>query len=129
MRARLAPVRGLILGDLIVLLLLTVYGFLSHETLTSAGWRIPAFFFPLALGWFLAAPWLGLYDPERVRDPRQLWRVVWAWLLAAPFGLVLRAILLQRVLIPIFALVAGGIGLGFFLVWRLLYALYRRRRS
>ena len=72
----------LILGDIITLAIVTVIGFASHGTAGSAGLRMLTTFLPLVVSWFLVAPFLGAYDPQRVKDLHQVWRPFWAMVLA-----------------------------------------------
>jgi len=75
----------------------------------------------LTLGWFLVAPFLGLFRPEITSNPRQLWRPVLAMIFAGPLAALLRAVLLNTVVIPIFGVVlSASAGLGM-LVWRMLW--------
>jgi hypothetical protein len=116
------------LGDVIVLGAVTLIGFATHG---EAGLpflpRILATFLPLTAGWFLLAPWFGLFGRAVSADPRQLWRPAWAMLLAAPLAATLRGLVLQAPILPVFVLVLGlscALGLT---GWRiLLYALIRR---
>lgn len=119
----------LILGDALTLALVTLSGFLSHQTLATAGVRILATYLPLLLSWSLAAPLLGAYDLMRVLDGRQLWRPVWAMLLAAPLAGLLRGLWLGQVILPLFVVILGGISALAMLVWRILFWALSRRVS
>lgn len=120
---------GLIGGDLIAIVVVTILGFASHGTATSAGARMLTTFIPLAVAWFLIAPFLGLYDPLRAADARQLWRPVLAMAFAGPFAAWLRGVMLGAPILPLFVAVLGGsAALGMF-VWRFLYWLAVSRRS
>jgi hypothetical protein len=56
----------LILGDILAIAILTVIGFATHgEVGLSFLSRMGTTFFPMLLGWFLAATWVDLFD-ERV---------------------------------------------------------------
>jgi len=109
----------LILGDALALAVITLIGFGTHDTLIQfpVG-RIMATFLPLLAGWFLIAPWLGLFKPEITTSPKQLWRPVLAMLLAAPLAGLLRAMMLNSVVIPFFVLILGGSAALGMLVWR-----------
>ncbi len=119
----------LILGDLLAIAVVTFLGFATHNE-ANVGFlpRMAATFFPLAAAWFLAAPWLGLFDGRITDNPRQLWRPVLAMVLAGPLAAVLRAFWLGGVIIPVFVVVLSGTsGLGM-LAWRGLWLLLTRRR-
>ncbi len=119
----------LLLGDILVLALVTVVGFASHGTLGNAGTRMLTTFLPLVIAWLLVAPHLGVFDPARLADPRQLWRPLWAMVLAGPLAAWLRGILLGTPIQPIFVPILGGFSALGLLAWRGLYwlAVYRKR--
>ncbi len=109
----------LILGDILALALITLIGFANHNELRFFPYyRMLASFLPLLAGWFLIAPWLGLFNPEITSNPRLLWRPVLAMLLAAPLTGLLRAVMLNSVVIPFFVLILGGSAALGMLVWR-----------
>ena len=119
----------LILGDVLVLAVITLVGFANHnELLQFPVERIMATFLPLLAGWFLIAPWLGLFKNEITSNARQLWRPVLAMLLAAPLTGLLRAMMLNGVVIPLFVLILGGSAALGMLVWRTLWWLFTRNR-
>lgn len=114
-------INWLVIGDSVTLAAVTAFGFASHGTLGSAGMRLLTTFIPLLVAWFLVSPHLGVYDPARVIDPRQLWRPFWAMVLAAPFAAWMRAAWLGTVILPIFVVILGGISALAILLWRSLY--------
>jgi len=119
----------LILGDVLALAVITLVGFANHnELLQFPVERIMATFLPLLAGWFLIAPWLGLFKDEITSNARQLWRPVLAMLLAAPLTGLLRAMMLNGVVIPLFVLILGGSAALGMLVWRTLWWLFTRNR-
>lgn len=118
----------LVAGDILALAVITVIGFASHgETDISLLPRMLTTFIPLIVGWFLIAPWLGLFDARFISDPVQLWRPLLAMLLAAPMTAVLRAAMLNAVALPLFALILGGSAALGMLIWRGIYALWSKR--
>ena len=119
----------LILGDALALVVITLIGFGTHnELVLFPVERIMATFLPLLAGWFLIAPWLGLFKDEITSNARQLWRPVLAMLLAAPLTGLLRAMMLNGVVIPLFVLILGGSAALGLLVWRTLWWLFTRNR-
>ena len=128
MPSRNAQISVLIIGDVITLILVTVFGFATHGTLATAGERIFITFVPLLVAWVAVAPFLGVYDPGRALDARQLWRPFWAMVLAAPLASWLRGVWLNAPIIPIFVLVLGGFSALAILAWRAIYALIFARR-
>ena len=120
----------LILGDIFALGLVTIIGFAMHgETDLSFLPRVAATFFPLLIGWFLLAPRLGLFQDEVIHHARQLWRPALTALFAAPLAAVLRGLMLNAPIIPIFAVVLGVTSaLGMF-VWRMIWYWITKRIS
>jgi hypothetical protein len=117
----------LILGDLLVLFLVTLTGFATHGEINAFP-RMLMTFLPLCLGWGLAAGLLGLYRVEQARDLRSLWRPAAAALLGVPLATWLRGAWLNSVVIPIFVLVMVGMVAIFMTIWRGGWAFLRRRR-
>jgi hypothetical protein len=119
----------LILGDLLAIMALTLIGFASHNEIGTAPiTSMLATFIPLAIGWSLFAPWLGLFDLETSIDPRQLWRPAYAAILVSPFAGWLRAEMLNGTVIPLFVLVLGGNLAVAMLTWRALWWVFNRQR-
>lgn len=119
--------RGLLIGDLIALVLLTLLGFATHQEL-DAWYRMLVVLVSVGFAWLWTAPWFGLYRAEIANNLGQAWwRTAWAWTLAGPLGLVLRAIWLQAPLIPIFAIVFISLNTLGFVIWRSVYAWWQGR--
>ena len=120
----------LILGDILAIGLVTLIGFATHgETDLSFLPRMAATFLPLVIGWFLLAPRLGLFQDEVIYHARQLWRPALTALFAAPLAAVLRGLMLNTPIIPIFAVVLGVTSTLGMVVWRALYFLLNRKVS
>jgi hypothetical protein len=118
----------LILGDILAIGLVTIIGFATHgETGLSFLPRMAATFFPLVIAWFLLAPWLGLFQDEIIYNARQLWRPALTALFAAPLAAVLRGLILNAPIIPIFAVVLSVTSALGMVVWRALYFLLNRK--
>ena len=107
--------------------LITLIGFARHKEAGIAFLpRMAAIYFPLSVSWFLLAPALSLFRRETVTDPKQLWRPVLAALFSASLAAVLRGLILNAPVIPIFAIVLGvttAFGMG---IWRGLYFRFNR---
>jgi hypothetical protein len=118
----------LIFGDILSLALVTVIGFATHGPLSlDLLPRMMTTFLPLLAAWFSLAPFLQLFNPETTQNPRQLWRPIYAMLIAAPLATLLRALMLNGIILPIFALVlAANAALGL-LLWRAIFLLIQRR--
>ncbi len=117
-------------GDWLVLLLFVLIGQRDHN-ITGAG-AIPSLItttLSVAIPWTLASLLLGGYRPQTAAG---LWpwlgRVLTIWLVAAPLGLIIRALLRGQGAIPVpFMLVMIGVGGLFVLGWRALYWGWRNR--
>jgi hypothetical protein len=117
----------LIIGDILAIGLVTLIGFATHgEADPSFLPRMAATFFPLVMAWFLLAPWLGLFQDEVIYNSRQLWRPALTALFTAPLAAVLRGLMLNAAIIPIFAIVLGAASALGMAVWRALYFLLNR---
>src|SRR5687768_8805070 len=118
----------LILGDIVAIGLITIIGFATHrETDLSFLPRMAATFFPLVIAWFLLAPRLGLFQDEVIYQARQLWRPALTALFAAPMAAVLRGLMLNAPILPIFAIVLGAVSALGMVAWRALYFLLNRK--
>lgn len=120
----------LIIGDILAFAILTLIGFATHgEADISFIPRMGAAFFPLLIGWFLLAPWFGLFDEQVVSNPKNLWRVLLAMFFIAPLGTMLRAAWLHSAATPLFALVLGSTNALGILVWRIIYIFIARQNK
>ncbi len=133
----------LILGDTLTLLIITLIGFATHgETSISFLPRMLTTFIPLLIGWFLLAPWFGLFTPTQPppfsKGKWGRWRVTrgslreategvikagLAMLFAGPLAVVLRGLILNAPIIPIFAVVLSATSALGMMIWRALYFL------
>jgi len=122
-------IKLLAVGDIAAIAIITVIGFASHDELgVSALLRMPSTLVPLMLAWFLAAPFVGLFNPEVTAQPRQLWRPLAVMLFAGPLAALLRAFWLNTTVIPIFGVVLSiSTGMGL-LIWRALWCWWLRSR-
>jgi Protein of unknown function (DUF3054) len=119
----------LLVGDALVLGIVTMAGFASHGTLGTAGQRMLTTFIPLLVSWILIAPHLRVFDREQLGDWRQLWRPFWAMVLAAPMAAFLRGAMLGSPILPIFVVVLGGISALALLAWRVVVWFVQSRRD
>ncbi|MDN4595376.1 DUF3054 domain-containing protein [Polycladomyces subterraneus] len=124
---RSASIISLIAGDLLVLVLFTVIGRISHSLPLAVGailWTT----FPFALAWLVIAPLMGLYRPDvQTRFLSVTWRVGLAVLVAAPLGSYLRGIFLGHHIIFIFYVVTTVTLLLMMWLWRWGFTWWRRQ--
>jgi hypothetical protein len=118
----------LIAGDVLILLLVTIYGFAMHGELGNSGLRVLTTFIPLLVAWGLVAPHLGAFDLEKSSRLGQLWRPFWAMVLASPWAAWMRGVLLNAPILPVFVVVLGGVCALALLAWRLIYWVLCARR-
>ena len=111
----------LVSGDIITLGLVTVFGVASHGEAKTAGVRMLTTFLPLVAAWLLVAPHLKVFEMQRVGDLRELWRPLWAMVLAGPLAAWMRGVLLNAPIIPVFVVVIGGVSAIALLAWRGLF--------
>lgn len=119
--------REVLVGDVVLLAILTVWGFASHNEINAVG-RMFTTFIPLLVAWLWTAPWFGLFDEVVIRSPQRVWwRAAWAWTLTGALGTLLRAIWLGSTVLPVFALVLTGLHMVAYTLWRAGYAWFRSR--
>jgi hypothetical protein len=117
----------LILGDIITLAIVTIIGFASHGTADTAGARMLTTFVPLVVAWFLVAPFFQVYKIDNALIGRQLWRPVWAMVIAAPLAAWLRGMMLSSPILPVFVVILGVASVVAIMVWRVLFWLVASR--
>ena len=117
----------LTIGDIITLAIVTIIGFASHGSADTAGSRMLTTFIPLVAAWLLIAPYLKVYDRNIVLEGSQLWRPLWAMVLAAPMAAWLRGLMLSSPILPVFVVILGGVSAVAILIWRGLYWLVATR--
>ena len=118
----------LILGDIFAILTVTTIGFATHGELnTSFTTRMSALFFPHVIAWFLLSPWFGLFQTEIISNPKQLCRPALAMLFAAPLAAVLRGLILNAPIIPIFVVVLIATSAFGMILWRGLFFFLSRK--
>ena len=122
----------LVVGDFLTAVIVTLYGFASHNRLETAGAHMLTTLIPVVLAWVLVGVHVRVFDMAVALDGRQLWRPFWAMILAAPLAAFLRAAWLNGTVAPIFVVVLGGVSALGLLAWRTLfwgYGKWRKRRA
>lgn len=122
----------LVAGDVVTFLLFAAIGRASHAEAASldAIVEVAKTAAPFMAGWFVVAPWLGLFRRDVAEQPRvAAKRVALAWLLAEPVGLLLRALQIGRGSPLSFAIVTFITALLMLLGWRSAYAWLARRSA
>ena len=112
----------LIIGDLAALVLVTAIGFVTHgEIGLDYLPRFLAAYIPLALTWFLLAPWFGLFDESVTRNATALYRPALTVIFAAPLAAVFRGFILDENIQPIFAMVFTSTNAVGMAAWRAIW--------
>ena len=118
----------LVIGDAVALALVTLVGFGSHGEFSAAFLpRMAASLVPLCAGWFILAPWFGLF--EEPGAAARLWLPAFVMLFAGPFAAVLRSIALGSTVAPSFAIVLSLTAAVALTAWRAVYVLLVRRMA
>lgn len=119
-------------GDILALLLFVLVGQVDHETVNAelplAGLLYGAL--PFVGAWLVSAFLLGAFR-EDVLNPRTMFtRTITACFVALPLGIILRALMLGRAIIPVAFILAGlGFATLFLLVWRMGFVLVMQQRK
>jgi len=116
------------IGDAVALVALTIVGFLTHSTFDET-WRLVVTTFGVVAAWALVAPWFGAFSTEVLTRPTAVWRIAWAWAIAAPVAGFLRAWVLGVAVSATFILVMIAVNGAVLVVWRATYAAIQQRRE
>lgn len=119
--------RWAIIGDVVVLVVLTAFGFLTHSTLDET-WRLVVTTVGVLVAWAVVAPWFGVFSTEVLTRPTAVWRVAWAWAIAAPVAGFLRAWVLGVGVSATFVLVMIAVNGVAMTIWRAAFAAAQQRR-
>ena len=122
----------LVSGDALAFLAFAAIGRGSHgETGLAAIPQVILTALPFAIGWFIVAPFVGVYRGELMENPRKMAaRTLSGWVLSWPVAMALRGIFVDHAVPPwTFALIALVVNAVFLLIWRWPYALNNRLRS
>lgn len=118
------------LGDAVVLALITLAGLGTHDSLSEVGARFLPNFVPALLAWLFIAWPLGVFHENNLKDWQHLWRPFWAMLLSAPISAFLRSLWLGNpAIIIVFVMVLGGLGAVVITLWRAIVWFFIRRRE
>ena len=120
--------RWAIIGDAVLLIVLTIVGFVSHSTLDET-WRLIVTTLGVLTAWALVAPWFGVFSTTVLTCPAAVWRVAWAWAIVAPVAGFLRAWVLGVSVSATFILVMIAVNGAGLVIWRAAYAALQQRRG
>ncbi|MEO8970612.1 MAG: DUF3054 domain-containing protein [Ktedonobacteraceae bacterium] len=135
-----ARIATLVVGDAIVFFIFAAIGRNNHGEASGLA-AIPQIVLtaaPFAIGWFIVAPFIGVYRRVLADQPKAMaMRTALAWLLSWPVGLLLRWFFVDRIKIPptsaadftAFATVTFLFNMIVLMVWRVPYALNNKARN
>ncbi len=125
----------LVIGDVLCFLIFSVLGTTSHKEVSGLA-SIPYIVLvalPFIAGWFLVAPFMGLFKPELMAAPRAMaTRTALAWIPAWVISMILRGIFFDHgIPATAFMLIALVFNIAILEVWRWPFALNNlaRKRS
>ena len=123
----------LVVGDILVFMIFAMIGRGSHGEASGLG-ALPQIFLtalPFMLGWFIVAPFLGVYRRNLMNDPRKMaGRTALGWLLSWPVAMLLRGVFVDHAIPPAtFAVITLITNLILLEVWRWPYALTNSMRN
>lgn len=119
----------LLLGDTLVLALVTLYGLGIHETLSSAGTDIWRTLVPWLAAWLLVGRHVGVFEVQGLSLRHALGRAFWGMILASPVAGFLRAAWLGKDVVVVFVVIFGGISALSVTAWRGLYWMLMKQRA
>ncbi len=135
-----ARIAMLAVGDAIVFLIFAAIGRNNHGEASGLA-AIPQIVLtaaPFAVGWFIVAPFIGVFRRKLADEPKAMaMRTALAWLLSWPIGLLLRWLFVDRLKNPptsvdaftAFATVTFLFNMVVLLIWRVPYAINNRARK
>ncbi len=135
-----ARIATLAVGDAIVFLIFAAIGRNNHGEASGLA-AIPQIVLtaaPFAIGWFIVAPFIGVFRRKLADEPKAMaMRTALAWLLSWPVGLLLRWFFVDRLKNPptsagdftAFAIVTFLFNVVVLLIWRVPYAINNQIRK
>jgi hypothetical protein len=120
--------KSIIVGDAIVLLLVTIYGFVSHYGVSFDVNKIFSSFIPWWGVWTIFAIYLDLYDDRIILDAKSFWRIIVAIIITAPIATLLRNFWLTGSFgpfEPFFMIMFGSTATAALIAWRLVHRMKR----
>jgi Protein of unknown function (DUF3054) len=123
----------LVTGDILCFLIFTIIGGASHNEVTGLA-NVPHLVLislPFIAGWFLTAPFLGMFRRELLGAPRAMaYRTALAWIPAWVIAMILRGVFFDHAIpAPAFMLIAFFFNLAILEIWRWPFALNNLARK
>jgi len=115
--------RWAIIGDVVILIAMTVFGFLTHSTLDET-WRLFITTLGVLVSWALVAPWFDAFSEATLTRPSAVWKIALAATIASPFAAFLRGLILGVGISATFVLVLIATNGSALVIWRAGLAAY-----
>jgi hypothetical protein len=115
--------RWAIAGDVVVVVTMTVFGFLTHSTLDET-WRLFVTTLGVLVSWALVAPWFDAFSETTLTRPSTVWKIALAATIASPFAAFLRGLILGVGISATFVLVLIATNGPVLTIWRAALAAY-----
>jgi hypothetical protein len=109
--------RWAIIGDVVILIAMTVFGFLTHSTLDET-WRLFVTTLGVLVSWALVAPWFDAFSEATLTRPSAVWKIALAATIASPFAAFLRGLTLGVGISAAFVLVLIATNGSALVIWR-----------
>ncbi|GAX88506.1 DUF3054 domain-containing protein [Effusibacillus lacus] len=120
----------LLAGDILMLILFALMGQSEHKTYTTFQGTLETAA-PFVIAWLIVGLVLGLYKLQHYRSFASMFkRTLIVWILAIPFGMMLRNLYLNSALKIPFLIVALVSTLILLSIWRIIFVwIYNRRNA
>ncbi len=118
--------RWVILGDIVVLTVITVLGFATHHTL-DAYWRMFVTVLVTLIAWGVVAPWFDAYSTTTLTRLSSIWKILLATVVATPLAAFLRGWFLGIDVSSTFILTGIAFNGLAMMIWRGALAVYLGR--
>ena len=119
--------RWAIVGDIAVLVIITVLGFATHHTL-DAYWRMSVTVLVTLIAWAVVAPWYDAYSTTTLTRPLSVWKILLATVVATPLAAFLRGWFLGIEVSSTFILTGIAFNGLAMILWRIGLAMYLGRK-
>lgn len=113
----------ILIGDAIILALMTFYGLASHEVIGGIPARFASTFLPWLLAWLIVGKFADLFNPRKEKMLRVAGRTFLGMLIASPMAGLFRGIFIGEDIVIIFVVVFGGLSAILITIWRVIFHL------
>ena len=115
--------RWTIVGDVVVLVVITILGFATHHTL-DAYWRMFVTVLVTLIAWAVVAPWFDAFSTTTLTRPSSVWKILLATVVATPLAAFFRGWFLGIEVSSTFILTGIAFNGLTMVIWRAALAAY-----